>query len=271
MGQVLWPPSPIEPSPAERDLLAGAERMSLSAARSMAGVFAGSEFEEFENLYVRSHPLPTETLNEARITRLPSDPAGTLERALTYFRSRSPRWRLVCPPEWQSHLVEACQEAGLTPGPGSPEMILSSGTGRFDSGSFDCRRVNDPRSLESFQTTFSLANQLPDTGFWRSKALLEAPEWDLFLAYREGEPVATGLGFTSDQITGVWAIATVPAHRGQGFGTAITWAVVNAGREKGARATHLWATEMGYPVYRKMGFRHVQNKAVWIYQRPGST
>jgi predicted GNAT family acetyltransferase len=66
-------------------------------------------------------------------------------------------------------------------------------------------------------------------------------------------------------------IATLPEYRGQGMGTAITWGVVNAGGDKDARAAHLWATELGFPVYQKMGFWHIQNNANWIYYRPESS
>jgi GNAT superfamily N-acetyltransferase len=232
----------------------------------MAQVLPGCEFEEFEELSVRAHPLPTETLNEALITSHPSNPTRVVEQARAYFRNRSPRWRLVCPSKWQSLMVEPCREAGLRPGRDVPEMILTSDRRQVTPEGFDCRRVKDMSSLESFQKTFSLAYQVPETGFWLSKALLDAPEWDLFLGYIDGKPAATGLGFTSHEITGIWAIATLPECRGRGMGTAITWAVVNAGGDKGARTAHLWATEMGFPVYQKMGFRHVENKAIWNHE-----
>jgi N-acetylglutamate synthase len=270
VGKVVWPPAPVEPSPDERDLMVAANRMNVLAARSMPQVLPGCEFEAFDGFYVRSHPLPTETLNEAVITRRPRDPDGAVEEALDYFHGRSPRWRLVCAAEWLPLLVAPCERAGLTALPGVPEMILNSERAHIATEGADCRRVDDTGALETFQKTFSSANQVPETGFWRSQALLDAPEWDLFLCFNEGQPVATGLGFTADEMTGVWAIATLPEHRGHGYGTAITWAVVNAGRKKGARATHLRATEMGFPVYRNMGFRHVQNKAVWVYERPQS-
>jgi N-acetylglutamate synthase len=269
MGSPSWPPTPIEASPAESDLLVAAERMNLAAARSMVRIFPGCEYEEFEDFYVRSNALPTEALNEARITGHPSDPMRVIEQALAYFESRSPRWRLVCPSTLQPLMVEPCRGEGLSPGPSAPVMVLTSDHRQAPPEEFDCRQVDDMSALETFQKTFSLANQLPDTGFWLSKALLDAPEWDLFVGFLDGNPVSTGFGFTSDGITGVWGIATLPQYRGRGMGTAITWAVVYSGGEKGADAAYLWATEMGFSVYQKMGFRHVENKAIWNYQRPG--
>ncbi len=233
----------------------------------MAGIFPGCGFEEFEDCYVQSHPLPTEFLNEVHLTAKPSNPDRVVEQALGYFERRSPRWRLVSPPEWQSLMVQPCRRAGLEWSQDMPEMILRIKERQATAVESDCRRVEDMSALKTFQKTFSRANLAPESGFWESKSLLDAPGYDLFVGYLDAKPVATGLGFTFNEITGIRAIATLPECRGRGMGTAITWAVVNAGRDRGARASHLWATEMGFPVYQNMGFRHVENKSIWIYPR----
>jgi GNAT superfamily N-acetyltransferase len=119
-------------------------------------------------------------------------------------------------------------------------------------------------SMTVFARTFSLANQSPETDFWNTPGFLTTPGWDFFTGRYDGEPVATGLGYTSGGVTGIWGIATLPSLRGKGIGSAITRAVVDAGRARGAHATHLWSTELGYPVYRRMGFQHVGNRSVWV-------
>ena len=243
--------------------------MSRAAARSMARIFPGSESAEFDGFYVRSHPLPTETLNEVHVTKRPEDPDRILQEALRYFESRSPQWRLICRSEWASLISAACRRSGLEPGHDSPEMILLPDHASAVPQVGDCRRVESLADLRVFQRTFSLANQLPETSFWVAKPLLVAPEWDLFVGFLDGKPVATGVAFTSDSVSGVWAIATIPESRGRGIGTAVTSAVIHAGRSKGAIAAHLWATEMGFPVYHKMGFRHIQNKSTWIHETHG--
>jgi hypothetical protein len=163
MRSVSWPPPPVEALPAERDLMVAAERMNRQVARSMVRVLPGCEFDEFEHLYVRSHPLPTKTLNEARISSLPAEPGRVIEQALACFHSRSPLWRLVSPPEWQALMLEPCRVAGLKPGPGTLEMILTSDHYQGTTEGFVSRRVEDMSDLQSFQKTFSLANQLPDS------------------------------------------------------------------------------------------------------------
>jgi predicted GNAT family acetyltransferase len=58
----------------------------------------------------------------------------------------------------------------------------------------------------------------------------------------------------SDETAGVYNVVTVPAHRGKGYGAAVTWAVVAEGARRGCTHAVLQASETGYPVYRRMGF-----------------
>ena len=83
------------------------------------------------------------------------------------------------------------------------------------------------------------------------------PHVALLVGYVEGEAVATartsGLGGVAD----LMGVVTRPEHRRRGYGTAMTWAAIGAARAMGCGAFLLTATEMGYPVYVKMGFRRV--------------
>ena len=74
----------------------------------------------------------------------------------------------------------------------------------------------------------------------------------------DGEIVATALGITIDGVTGVFNVATLPAHRGRGHGAALTARVVEDGFESGATLAYLQSSEMGHSVYRRLGFRDVE-------------
>jgi GNAT superfamily N-acetyltransferase len=56
---------------------------------------------------------------------------------------------------------------------------------------------------------------------------------------------------------GIYSVATLESARRRGVGTAVTWAAVDAIREWGCTAAVLQSSEMGYPVYRAMGFAEV--------------
>lgn len=83
------------------------------------------------------------------------------------------------------------------------------------------------------------------------------PDVRLFTAYIDREPVGTSLALRTGDVSGVYAVGTLPGARRRGVGTAATWAAVAAGRNWGCATTVLQSTEMGFSVYRAMGFRTV--------------
>lgn len=83
------------------------------------------------------------------------------------------------------------------------------------------------------------------------------PAVDVVVGSLEGEPVVTAIGVTANGTTGVYNVATTPEVRGRGFGTAATYAIVEAGIEKGASLSVLQSTPMGFSVYESMGYETV--------------
>ncbi len=62
-------------------------------------------------------------------------------------------------------------------------------------------------------------------------------------------------------------MGTLPDARRRGVGTAATWAAVVAGRAWGRDTIVLQSSEIGFSLYRAMGFRTVVN---WVTFRPDS-
>jgi predicted acetyltransferase len=58
-------------------------------------------------------------------------------------------------------------------------------------------------------------------------------------------------------VASVYGVGTVPDARGRGFGAAITLHPFLDARDQGYHYGVLFATEMGAPVYRRLGFREV--------------
>ncbi len=75
-----------------------------------------------------------------------------------------------------------------------------------------------------------------------------------YLARLDGEPVATAALTLAGGVAGLFAVATIEAARGRGIGTAVTLAPLLDARERGYCVGVLQASEMGYPVYARMGF-----------------
>lgn len=89
------------------------------------------------------------------------------------------------------------------------------------------------------------------------ETMLSDPDVALSTVLLDGQPVGYSLAIRSGEVCGVYNVATLPAARRRGVGTAATWAAVAAGRRWGCRVAVLQSSEMGQSVYEAMGFRTV--------------
>jgi ribosomal protein S18 acetylase RimI-like enzyme len=71
---------------------------------------------------------------------------------------------------------------------------------------------------------------------------------------RSGEVLGVGTLWHLESMVQLSNIATIDPARGLGIGTAVTAALLNLGIDLGADAAMLTASDLGYPVYRKLGF-----------------
>lgn len=74
----------------------------------------------------------------------------------------------------------------------------------------------------------------------------------------DGDPVAGAMAFRWGESLGVYSVATIERARRQGFGQAVTWAAIEAGRRAwGSRFAVLQSSVMGRSVYASMGFEEI--------------
>jgi GNAT superfamily N-acetyltransferase len=78
-----------------------------------------------------------------------------------------------------------------------------------------------------------------------------------FLITIEGKPAACSSVCIQDGVAGIYCVATLEAYRGRGLGTAITRAAIAYAKKRGATHSLLHATQMGLPIYRKIGFKEL--------------
>jgi len=96
------------------------------------------------------------------------------------------------------------------------------------------------------------------------RALLDEPDMVHYVGFVDGAPVATAMRFSSQRVATVANVSTIPAYRRRGIGEAMTWRAALDGRAAGCVASYLQASEMGFPIYQRMGYRHVLTHRGWL-------
>lgn len=76
-----------------------------------------------------------------------------------------------------------------------------------------------------------------------------------FLAYYDGNPVASSLVLYKAGVAGIHLVTTLEEAHGKGIGTAITLAPLNEAKKLGYETAILHSTEMGLNMYNRMGFK----------------
>jgi hypothetical protein len=75
-----------------------------------------------------------------------------------------------------------------------------------------------------------------------------------YIGYLGDQPATSSTLLLAGGIASVYDVSTPPALRRQGYGGAITFAMLQAARIRGYRHAWIWSSPMGQSVYRKLGF-----------------
>ena len=131
--------------------------------------------------------------------------------------------------------------------------------------------VQDEAEIEVWTHTFCDGYGLPAE--WEAscvdmmKASLRAG-MVCYLAWDGAEPVATSAVFYCEGVAGIYNVATRAAWRGRGLGTALTLQPLADAHRRGYRAAILQASEMGYPIYQRLGFKEVCRMLYYVWEAP---
>jgi GNAT superfamily N-acetyltransferase len=123
------------------------------------------------------------------------------------------------------------------------------------------QRVVGGQAAELWTDTFTEGYELPSemADFIRIPTEEFAKSADLglyfFAILREEKPVSTSVLYLHEGLAGIYCVATLPHERGRGLGTHITAEPLRFAQEMGYHVGVLQASEMGFPVYQKLGFQ----------------
>jgi len=133
----------------------------------------------------------------------------------------------------------------------------------------DIVRVSDEQHAYDFEHTLIYGYPAPALQPMHAVTImtpgaLAAPGWHHFVGYVDGEPVATGSAYVGARLVRLDNIATLESARGRGYGRAMTAAAIAADPTKPAT---LIASDLGRPVYERLGFEAVLRCTYWVGSR----
>ena len=199
----------------------------------------------------------------------PEDAGGEIERFLACLRSAGVpgSWHVgpsMRPLDLRARLVARGFSGNPRPQTGEPGM--AAGLAALPEAvpapsGFSVQRVRDTATLDTWRRTLAdgfgegevEANWVSE--IYRRIGLGDGVPWRHFLGLLDGEAVATASIFLAAGVCGLYFVNVRPAFRRRGMGAAITVAALQAGRALGFDTGVLGASGMGYPVYRRLGFR----------------
>ena len=220
----------------------------------------GGEVLERDGMLAVSTGLPVAMLNIAFVERPLADPRATLKEMVSFYdEKRLPfvvRIREGVDPESEKAAAalgmpysDTVSGMALYRVPPPPEPVQGLNIERVP----DSKRLGDYQRVaaEGFGMPLEFAERLMGAAF------LEVEGFESYLGTLDGDPVAVSSVFVDGEVAGVYNVATLDSHRRRGIGEAMTWRSVTRGREAGCTVATLQASQMGKPVYERMGFRVV--------------
>jgi ribosomal protein S18 acetylase RimI-like enzyme len=121
--------------------------------------------------------------------------------------------------------------------------------------------VSSDSMMKDWMEPFKAGFQMPDVAndfffsLFKEFGYTEELPMQNYLVYDKNEPVSCmTLYMGKNRVASIWCVATSHQARGKGLGTIITWKGCVEALQKGYRYAILISSEMGYSIYKRLGF-----------------
>lgn len=131
------------------------------------------------------------------------------------------------------------------------------------------QRVYEPQSLEAFlgvlsaRYTYSTSAAQQWQGMESRLGFGLHSIWQRYVGLWKGEPVATAAVFMGSSAAGIYHVETLSHARGKGIGTAMVAHALHEAQRRGYFFSVLVATDMGFNLYRRLGFQTSYDLHLW--------
>lgn len=217
----------------------------------------GAEVRQFGSLPAAAVGMPIPLFNQAFAFEVPTE--DELREAVEWLSSRGAPFWVSTPAENADEIAAIAPAVGLADTAESiPGMWISlDDVSQLLPNELHIVRATEPEHLDAFAVAISggfgpppeLARTItPDS------VLNDDDHNQHLVGYVDEEPVACAELVATGDIAGVYSVAVPEQHRRRGYGEAVTAAVLRAGRDLGCTTGCLQASDMGKPIYERMGF-----------------
>lgn len=248
--------------------LARLEHENMIAAIGLAGrQVPGAVVERTGGVALIATGLPFRLFNQVIVESDEASP-GAIAAAVATTRDRGDQFIVSLRATTDDRFVPLMAELGLVAagaGPWMPGLAFQPlppvGAARDAASApgLEIRPVVDPPGIEDHVRAAAGGFGLP-IAFLEAimnTSLARTPGATVYVGYADGLPVTSGLGVRTGDTIGVYNIATVERARRRGYGAAMTMRIVADGAAEGCDVAVLQATDMGRPIYERLGFRTV--------------
>jgi len=201
-----------------------------------------------------------------------TEPAALVAEVTEHMLAgRMPRVWITSPASRAELLDPVLLREGFVAHPALPAMLLEPAAYRAPDvfcPELSIREVSERPDLEQWacvaRNDDAGAQPTLDFGDMWSQACCARPaDFRFFVGALAGEDAGVVALYTAENVAGLYWVATRPAFRGRGVGTAVTRRAVEEAFAAGARRCVLHATEMGVRIYRRLGFRELFSYGVF--------
>jgi hypothetical protein len=247
--------------PDRAELLALVDRNMVAMYGADTRATPGGCVHEVPGLVLCRTPRGTLGTNMVMVTG-PTDAAAVLRESEQFYRAGGHPFSVWTREHADARLDEDLRRRGFVEIHREPGMVLAPDARGPNRARAELRiaPVRDDAGRRALAQVVAAAFALYGTPeesteeHFATLAGVTSPTTQAFLARAGERAVAAAILYLGHGVAGVGWVATLPSEFGRGFGSAITWAVVEEGFRRGARLASLQASPMGAPMYARMGF-----------------
>ena len=225
----------------------------------------GGRWERWDAVWAADVASPVAFPNSATPLRpLSEENAGGLAADLSQFYAQASGgawmlWSAWPTPDLASYGMRLAGYPPLMVRPPAPFSAAATGLRIIE--------AHDEPALRDFDEAMIRGYPIPELAFPADRItderVLGGP-MRYFVGYEDGRPVACAATYVGVREVGVYMVATLPEARGKGYGAAITAAAIAAAPNLPAV---LQASDLGQPVYRRLGFQDISSYTLWYKPR----